>query len=78
MAKYKYLSHKHFSIPNYIVIYFKNKEVLYRLVDFGRIMTYQEGKQIPTNRYKMKAVHMLAYVLACNDSIVLAGVRYIP
>jgi len=56
----------------------KQCEETYHITDFERIVSNQDGNPVPTNRYKMKAIHPLAYVLACNEGIVLAGVRYIP
>jgi hypothetical protein len=57
----------------------KQCEDTYHLVDMERIMNSSDGKtSVPTNRYRMKAIHTLAYVSACNNGIVIGGIKYIP
>jgi len=57
----------------------KQCEDTFHLKDLERIMNSSDGKSsIPTNRYRFKAMHTLAYVSACNNGIVLNGIKYLP
>ncbi len=57
----------------------KQCEETYHLTDMERIMNSSDGKtSVPTNRYRMRALHTLAYVSACNNGIVLCGIKYMP
>jgi hypothetical protein len=57
----------------------KKCEDVFHLTNMERIMSNPDGtKLVPTNRFKSRAVHMLAYISACNGGIVLGGTRYTP
>ncbi len=57
----------------------KKCEDTYHLTSIERIMSNPYGnKLVATNRFKLRAIHMLAYISACNDGIVMGGSKYMP
>jgi hypothetical protein len=69
------VSSKNSQIPSQKIVLF---EQTHQLSNMMRIMNNSDAQRaVATNRFKFSANNIIAYVCACNDGVLLNGIKYI-